>query len=104
MAGIDRRRAGGDQHQEGRLRPPQVKGDFVVAVSGEAVEVLVEPEARIDAQLLLRLPHQEIPRALDVLRRERLAVMPFDALAQRKVSRVPSSFQDQSVARSGTID
>jgi hypothetical protein len=38
------------------------------------------------------------------LRLFQLAVVPFDTLAQREVSSVPSSLHDQFVARSGTID
>ena len=82
MAGIDRPGAAGNLHQEGRLRPLQVEGDLEVAVGGEMVEVPEDREAGIGAQLFRRFLHQQIVRALDVPRRERLAVMPLDALTQ----------------------
>src|SRR5712691_3290519 len=82
MAGVDRRKAGGEQRDEGRLRPLQVKASFVIAVGRDAVEVAVPSLARIAAQFLLRRALQQIPGTFDVLGGEGLAVMPFDTLAQ----------------------
>src|SRR6185437_494595 len=82
MAGIDRRPPGRQQRQQSRLRPLQVKGDFVVAVGRYLVEIEVPRLARIDAQLFAPDAHQQVPGAFDVGGSERLAVVPFDALAQ----------------------
>ena len=42
VAGVDRRETAGQQVQEPRLRPLQMKRDLVVAVGGDAIQVLVE--------------------------------------------------------------
>jgi len=39
MAGIDRRVPGGEQHQKRRLRPLQMKGDLVMSVGADPLEV-----------------------------------------------------------------
>ena len=63
----------------GRFR---TKRHLVIAVGRDLDEVVVPGLARVDAQLLGRLALQQIPGAFDVGGGERLAVMPFDALAQ----------------------
>ena len=82
MAGIDRRPSGGQQCQQGRLRPLQAKRDLEITVWSHLLDIAVPGLARIDAQLLISLTGEEIPGAFDVLRRKGLAVMPFDALTQ----------------------
>jgi hypothetical protein len=82
MAGIDRRVAGGDQCEDRRLRPLQDEGGFGGAVRGDFRDIVPPRFARIEAQPLGGPPGQEIPGAFDVGRGERLAVMPFDPLAQ----------------------
>src|SRR5712671_1561874 len=84
MAGIDRRPAGSQQRQQRRLRPLQLEGHLVIAVRSHLFDVAVPGLARIDAKLLARLAGQKVPGALDVLGREGLAVVPFDALARRE--------------------
>src|SRR5260370_6383908 len=85
MARIDRRIPGGEQGEEGRLRPFQVEGDFVVAVRGYFVEIEEPGFAVVEAQLFLGFSGQQIVSAFDVGSGERLAVMPFAALAQTQV-------------------
>ena len=82
VAGVDRRVAGGEQRQQRRLRPLQVERCFEIAVDGDVVDLIVPGLSRVLAELLLRLAHQHVEGAFDVGRRERLAVMPFDALPQ----------------------
>jgi hypothetical protein len=53
--------------------------EFIIAVGGDPIEVAIR-----GPKLLARRIHQQIPGALDVLRRERLAVVPFDAMLQRQ--------------------
>ena len=83
VAGVDRREAASQQVQEARLRPLQVKHHLMVAVGGDLIEVLVKRFARIEAQLFLAGLQHQIPGAHDVFGGKGLAVMPFDALAQR---------------------
>ena len=61
-----------------------MKGDLVIAIGGHLPQITVPGFARVDAQLFARLAGQKIPGALDVGGSERLAVVPFDALAQRE--------------------
>ncbi|MGY4432580.1 hypothetical protein ACVWWO_005057 [Bradyrhizobium sp. F1.13.1] len=82
VTGIDRRIAGCEHRQQRRLRPLQIEGDLEITVRRDIVNLAVPGFARILPQLLLRFAHQEIEGAFDVGRRERLAVMPLDALAQ----------------------
>ena len=84
MTGIDWCPAGGEQRKQCRLRPLQAEGDLVIAVRGHLLDIAVPGFARIDAQLLTGLAGKEIPGAFDVLRGERLAVVPFDPLTQRE--------------------
>ena len=84
MAGINRRHAGREQHQKRRLRPLQHKGHGVIAVGHDIVEIAIPRLARVEPQLVGRFAGQQIPGAFDVVRGKRLAVMPFDALAQLK--------------------
>jgi len=82
--GIDRRPTGGQQREQRRLRAFQAERDLVIALDDNLVEVGVPGPARIDPQLVASLAGQQIPSAFDILGGERLAVVPFDALAQRK--------------------
>ena len=84
MAGIDRRPAGGEQRKQCRLRPLQVEGDLVITIGRHPVEVEIPSLARIDAELFAADAHQQIPGAFDVGGGKGLAVVPFDALAQRE--------------------
>ena len=89
MTGINRRKPVGEKHQKRRLRPLQMEGDLVIAVRRHLIEVAIPEFAGIDAEFVARLVEQEVPGALDILGRERLAVMPFDTLAQREGERGP---------------
>src|SRR6266478_4048134 len=82
MAGVDRRKPGGEQGNKGGLRPLQYKRRFVIPVGGDLLEVAVPGLPRIDTQLLARLALQQVPGALDILGGQRLAVVPLDALVQ----------------------
>ena len=82
VAGIDRRIAGGEQRKQRRLRPFQVERRLVVAVGRYVLDLVVPALARILTKFLRRLAHQHIEGAFDVGGGERLAVVPFDALAQ----------------------
>src|SRR6516225_2011200 len=84
MAGIYRRVAGGEQRNKRWLWPLQVKSDLALAVCGHLVEVEKSCLAIIEAQPFLRFAGQQIVCAFDVGGGEWLAVMPFDALAQRE--------------------
>ena len=59
--------------------------------------------ARILAELVLGLALQNVERAFHVLRRERLAVVPFDALMQLECQRRLSLLTLQLSASSETI-
>src|SRR5260221_6177533 len=59
-----------------------MEGDLVVAFGSDGVEIAVPALARVDAQFLGRLALQQIPGAFDIGGGDRLAVVPFDALAQ----------------------
>ncbi len=61
-----------------------MESDFVIAVNGDLVEVTIPGFARVDPELLARLSSEHVPGAFDVGGGERLAVMPFDALAERE--------------------
>ena len=82
VAGIDRRLAGGEQQQKRRLRPLQMENRLVVALGGHVRQIEVPGPAVVDPELVLALVEQQVPGAFDVGGGERLAVMPFDALAQ----------------------
>src|SRR6516164_7281409 len=84
VTGVDRRKSVSEQHRQCRLRPLEMKGDLIIAVGGDPIEVAIRGFPGIDPKLLARRIHQQIPGALDVLRRERLAVVPFDAMPQRQ--------------------
>ena len=81
VTGIDRRITVGESCQKGGLRPLQMEGGLVIAIRRDRFEVPVPRLAGIDAELLARLPGQQVKRALDVLGREGLAVVPSDAVA-----------------------
>src|SRR5467141_1592988 len=61
-----------------------MEGDLIIAVRPDLFEVAIPGFAGIDAELVARFFEDQIPGALNVLGRERLAVMPFDALAERQ--------------------
>ena len=93
VAGIDRGVARGEQRDERGLRPVENEGDLVVAVDRHVLEVVPPDGARVLAEVVLVLAGQLVPGALHVLGRERLAVVPLDALAQLEgqlgLARVP---------------
>ncbi len=96
--------ARGEQAEQRRLRRLQVEDGLVLAVGGHALDVGVPALAEVDLEVLRRVALQEIQGALHVGGRERLAVVPLDALAQREASSVlPSSLQVHFSARSGTM-
>ena len=83
VAGIDRRQARGEQREKRRLRPLQDERSPRNRRWVTTSQVAVPGLARVDPQLARRvLPCDQIPGAFDVGGGERLAVMPFDALAQ----------------------
>src|SRR5262249_5612494 len=82
MARIDRCIARGEQRNDRRLWPFQMKRRGEISVSGDRFDVLVPSLTRIGAQLLLRLAKQQIPGAIDVIGGKGVAVVPFDAAAQ----------------------
>src|SRR6266446_4569690 len=84
VAGVNPGITGGQYHKKGRLRPLQMKGDLEVALCGDLCEVPVPPLARVDTELLARNPGQHVPGAFDIAGRERLAIVPPDAFAQRE--------------------
>src|SRR5437764_1966537 len=84
MAGIDRRLPGGEQRDQIRLRPLQVKSDLIIATARDLLDIAIPRLARIDTQLLRRALHQRVPGAFDIARGEGLSVMPLDGLTQRK--------------------
>ena len=66
-----------------RLRLLQLEGDLVVAVDHHLVEIVVPDLARVLAELVLPdLAGQHVESALHVIGRERLAVVPLDALVE----------------------
>ncbi len=82
MAGIDWREARCEEGDKGRLRPFEAECHLVVAVDHDLFEVAVPRLARIEPQFVGRFTLHQVQGAFDVLGGERLAVMPFDALAQ----------------------
>src|SRR5713101_2655082 len=84
VAGIDRRIPTGESRKKARLWPLQMEGNFVIATGGDCFEVPPPGFARIDPELLARFPGQQVKGALDVLGRERFAVVPADPCAQRQ--------------------
>src|SRR6202023_857959 len=84
VAGIDRRPAGGQQHQQTGMRPLQMEGDLVITVDRDLLQIAVPGLARIDAKFLDRLAGEHVPGAFDVLGGERLAVVPSHTLMQWK--------------------
>ncbi len=84
VAWINRRIAGGEQRDQGRLALLEVEGHFAVAVGGDLVDIGKPGFAVVEAQLLRRFTGQQIVRAFDVRGRKGLSIMPFDALAEVK--------------------
>jgi len=99
MTRSDRRESVGQQHRECRLPSLQMKGDLVVVIRAHRFEVLEVRLARVEADPVLGLVELQIDRAQHVLGGERLAVVPFDALAQgegqRRAVLVPLPFGRQ---------
>ena len=99
MARIDRRPARGQQPDKRRLRPLQVKARLEIAVGGHLIEVAPPGFARVDAEFVGGFAGQQVPGAFDVGGGKRLAVMPFDALAQfdgqRRAGLVPAPARRQ---------
>src|SRR6202040_1738452 len=81
VARIDRREPGSEQGDECRLWALQPECHLVIAVGGDLIEVAIPSLARVDPKRLTRLALQQVPGALDVAGRKRLAVMPFDTAA-----------------------
>ncbi len=104
VARIDRRVARREQRQHGRLPLLQVQCRFERPVGRRFLQVDPPALAIIEAQLFLALIGQQVERAFDVGRGERLAVMPFDAVAQLEGQRgmvlVPSPSSSPAPARS----
>src|SRR5262249_22415260 len=82
VAWIDRRITGREHRDQRRLRPLKMQRDLEITVGGDLDNVVEQVLARILAELVLGLALQKVERAFHVLRRERLAVMPPDALMQ----------------------
>src|SRR5581483_538327 len=78
--------AGGQHREQRRLRTLEPEDDGVRIDRLDAVDVGVPLLARIDAQADGRVPRlaDDVERELHVLRRERLAVVPADVLAQEE--------------------
>ena len=87
IARCDGREAARQQYRESRLPPLEVKRHLVIAVGSHGFEILEIRLARIEPHLVLCLVELQIDGAQHVLRGERLAVVPFDALAQCKGQR-----------------
>ena len=62
----------------------EVTGHLVIAIGGHCFDITVPGFARVGAQLLTSRSLQQVDRAFDIRGGERLAVMPFDPLPQRK--------------------
>jgi len=60
-----------------------VKGYLEIAIGGQGIEIVVPGFARVDAKLVVPSSGQQIPCAFDVFGGKWLAIMPFDAVAQR---------------------
>ena len=59
----------------------KMKRRFAVAIGGDLFEIAEPDLARVDAKLLFCFAEQQIVSAFDVGGSERLAIVPFDALA-----------------------
>src|SRR3984893_4055317 len=84
MTGIDRGPAGGQQCEQCRLWPFQMESDLMITVRGHLIDIAVPGFARIYAKLLGRLAAQRVQGAFASPSRERLAVVPSHAVAQRE--------------------
>ena len=94
VARINDRKCAREQHQQAGLRLAQFERGLVIAVGRDVLQLGVPDLARVPVKVLrLALADQHPPGALHVLRRERLAVMPFHALPQLEgqfgVGRIP---------------
>jgi len=101
MARIDRRPAGRQHRDKGRLRPLQAEGDLEIAVRGHLLEVAVPRLARVETQLFAALPVSRSQVHLTSAAVKGFSVMPFDALAaaERSVRCRPRSMTTQSPDR-----
>ena len=82
VAGIDRGVAGRQHGEQGWLRLLELERDLEISVQPDVLHVLIPDLARIEPQPVLGFAEQQVEGAADVLGGERLAVMPFHALAQ----------------------
>src|SRR4029453_17519209 len=80
MAGIDRRVAGRQERQQRGLPLLEMEGGGEVAVDRYLLDVAEQGAARVAPELALN--QQQLEGAGHVLGSERLAVVPFHALAQ----------------------
>jgi hypothetical protein len=86
VGGIHRRVPGREHEEQRRLRPLEMEDDGVRIRRLDVVDVGVPVLARVEAQLALGVLGlaDHVERVLDVLRAERLAVVPLDALAEEE--------------------
>ena len=84
MARVDRREARREQGQQRRLRRLEIEHRLVLAVRRHALDVGVPALAEVDLEVIRRRAGQQVPGAFHVGRGEGLAVVPFDAAAQRE--------------------
>src|SRR5690606_9597618 len=82
MARIDRRQAGGEHRQKRSLWLLEVECDLVVTVRGHFLQIFPPDLARQTAVEVWFLSIHAVPSALDILRSERLAVVPLHAFAE----------------------
>ena len=82
VARVDRRIARGEQCEQRRLRPFEMKSGLMLAAGRGLGDIDPPGLAIVEAELLFALVGQEIEGAFDVFGGERLAVVPFDAVAQ----------------------
>src|SRR5215813_14117348 len=73
----------------------------MVAVDGYFPKVCPPDAARVFAEIIVGLAIEPMPSALNVLRGERLAVVPFDTLPKLECEAGAVSFHDQLSASSG---
>ena len=99
MAWINRSISRGEQRQQSRLRPLQMKGGFAVAIRRGRRHVDPPSFTKVETQPFLSFVCQQVEGAFDVLGTKRFAVVPFDAVAELE----SASLDAQLVASSGRI-
>src|SRR5947208_1854123 len=87
LSAIARRIARGEHRQKRRLPALQTQRHFMIASGGDLGEVEIPGGAEIEAELFRAAAGEQFEGAFHVRRGERLAVMPFDPLAQREGQR-----------------